>query len=59
MLGIVTNASVARAAHYRERAASLREMANSDAGSLRSDLLELAGKYECLADTVSREWPRL
>jgi len=57
MLGVVANASIARVAHYRERAATLRDMAKTDAG-LRCDLLDLAAKYDCLADNMSREWPR-
>lgn len=58
-LGIVTifdrmtNSALARAAHYREQAAEFRQMAeDGDNDKLQQDLLDLAEKYETLADTV-------
>jgi hypothetical protein len=53
LLDRMTNAAQARAAHYREQAAEFRQMAeNGDNDQLQRDLLDLANKYEALADTL-------
>lgn len=53
MLDRMTNAAQARAKRYRQQAAEFREMAESGVDDrLHHDLLELADKYEALADTV-------
>ena len=50
ILDFVTNSAHERAAHYREHAAKLREMAEKEsAGRLRTNLLSLADQYEGLA----------
>jgi hypothetical protein len=44
-----------RAAHYRQQAVALREMAGqAGTDQLASDLLDLAVKYDALAGSVSR-----
>lgn len=44
----------ARAAHYRQQAADLRSMAeNQTEESVRGEFLDLAAKYEALANSVS------
>lgn len=53
ILDRITNAAQARATHYRAQAAEFRQMAeNGDNDRLQQDLLELAAKYEALADSV-------
>lgn len=53
VLDLVFNAAQTRGTHYREQAAQLRAMAAHElAGKLRDNLLELAGKYESMADDV-------
>jgi hypothetical protein len=53
ILDRMTNAAQARAAHYREQAAEFRQMAEGgERDRLHHDLLELAEKYEALADTL-------
>ena len=53
ILDRMTNSALARAAHYREQAAEFRQMAETgDNDKLQQDLLDLAEKYDNLADTV-------
>jgi hypothetical protein len=53
MQDLMLNAA-GRAAHYRQQAAALREMAvRPGAGDLATDLLDLAVKYETLAASVT------
>jgi hypothetical protein len=53
MLDRITNAAQARAVHYREQAAEFRQMAeNGENDRLQQDLLDLAEKYDALAETV-------
>jgi hypothetical protein len=53
ILDRMTNSALARAAHYREQAAEFRQMAETgDGDKLQQDLLDLAEKYDALADTV-------
>ena len=52
VIDLVVHAAQARSAHYREKAVQLREMAGRErAGKLRDNLLELADKYDGLADS--------
>lgn len=50
---LILNAAQVRAVHYRQQAIELREMAADEADKLRHELLELAGKYDALADSAS------
>lgn len=51
---LILNAAQTRAAHYRAQAAELRKMAEGEGNqTLSSDLLDLAQKYDALADSVS------
>ena len=53
ILHLVSNSAQARAANYRERAASLREMPEIEPVSrLRDSLRDLADQFEGLAATV-------
>ncbi len=53
ILDRMTNSALVRAAHYREQAAEFRQMAETgDHDKLQQDLLDLAEKYDALADTV-------
>ena len=48
------NSAQNRAAHYRQQASELRELAESQISErVRGELLDLAGKYEALASLVS------
>ena len=50
---MLNNAQI-RAAHYRQQAAELREMARREnKGQWRSDLCDMARKYDDLANSVS------
>ena len=52
-LAFVENASHVREAFYRDKAARLREMAETEPlGRFRKQLIDLAEQYEVLADTV-------
>ena len=51
---LLTNSAKTRATHYREQAAALRAIAScATTAAMSADLLELAVKYEALADSVS------
>ena len=55
-LEFLANATRARDAHYRERAAHLRMMADDEPlGRLRSGLIGLAEQFEQLADKFTIE----
>jgi hypothetical protein len=55
-LEFLTNATRAREAHYRERAAHLRMMAdNEPLGRLRNRLTDLAEQFEQLAERITIE----
>ena len=54
VLEFVATAAHHRAAHYRERAAQLREMAVAEPiGRLRDRLVNLAAQYDRLAEGVA------
>jgi hypothetical protein len=54
VLEFVANSAHERAAHYREHAAKLRKMAETEPGRrLRNNLLSLADQYDGLADSVT------
>ncbi len=54
VLEFVTNSAHERAAHYREHAAQLRKMAETEpSGRLRNNLLSLADQYDGLADSAT------
>jgi hypothetical protein len=56
LLGLVTNSAQVRAAHYRDQASRLRQMAEAESlMRLRGNLLNLARKYESLAATVEEK----
>ena len=56
VLEFVTNSAHERAAHYREHAAKLRKMAETEPGRrLRNNLLSLADQYDGLADSATVE----
>ena len=51
VLEFVATAAHARAAHYREQAAQLRDMAEAEPiGKLRDRLLDVAAQYDRLAE---------
>jgi hypothetical protein len=51
---LMLNAVHVRAQHYREQAAQLRRMAEDERNpKSRADLVDLADKYDDLANTVS------
>jgi hypothetical protein len=53
-LEFLSNAARAREAHYRERAAHLRTMADDEPlGRLRDRLTDLAEQFEQLAETIT------
>jgi hypothetical protein len=55
-LEFLSNATRAREAHYRERAARLRMMADDEPlGRLRDKLTDLAEQFEQLADRITIE----
>jgi len=55
-LEFLRNATRAREAHYRERAAHLRTMADDEPlGHLRNKLTDLAEQFEQLADLIKIE----
>jgi len=57
--GFAANAASLRAERYREKAKSLREMAEAEPiGLLRQRLIELAGQYEQLAASLAHTPPR-
>jgi hypothetical protein len=54
VLEFITNSVQGRAAHYQERAAHLRGMAETEpVGRLRNKLIELAYQFETLADSLA------
>ena len=53
ILEFVANSAHERAAHYREHAAKLRQMAETEHGRLRNNLLSLADQYDGLADSAT------
>jgi hypothetical protein len=54
VLALMQNAAHVRAAHYRAQAAQLRELAEQELSEkVRRDLLDLAGKYDDLAASVT------
>jgi len=53
VLQFVANSAQERAAHYREKAAQLRTMAEAESiGRLRDGLLSLADQYDGFAATI-------
>ena len=53
VLEFAANAAHARAAHYRDQAARLREMAEAEPiGRLRERLVDIARQYEALATAL-------
>ena len=54
-LAFVENASNVRETHYRDKAARLRELAETEPlARFRKKLIELAEQFETLADTINR-----
>ncbi len=54
VLEFVATAAHARAAHYREQAAQLRDMAEAEPiGKLRDRLLDVAAQYDRLAEGLA------
>ncbi len=53
MRDLMLKSAQVRAAHYRQQATELRAMAEDETDTAKSDLLELAAKYDALADSVS------
>jgi hypothetical protein len=53
-LEFIANSAQERVTHYREHAAKLRKMAETEpAGPLRKNLLSLADQYDGLADSMT------
>ena len=58
LLAYFAIAAQARAASYREKAARLREMGEAEPiGRLRDSLVNLAGEFEALADSIDLKRP--
>ncbi len=51
----MSNAAQVRTAQYRQQATALREMAEKETDKLKLDLLELAEKYDALAESVAAQ----